>query len=337
MSAPIGSLPTSVLGVPGTWALIGGTHCFEGGAREGWVVRAYYTRLAWNITVTRFAPYGKAIFSGPTIEEAQRRGLEDLATLVSLVAPAPVREEAAPASTVLLTVHLHRLAADAHQIIRDDDGELLGELTCDERLAQGIIDSINAAGARCEDCLGAAVVKYQGSALCAEHAADAGAAKCESCARLFDAEEEGVGSVGPDCLDFCGLCWAEMQAEDDAAAIAEQTAALADPTKALESPTPLGVVIDILGLACRYATLGDVAGWTKEQREAAVDWAAREHANAGVEEPPFSKAMEPPEHVAALPEVIGCESMRDHAAARLRFADGPEETRDERDFDEGLA
>lgn len=69
-------------------------------------------------------------------------------------------------------------------------------------------------GPRCDadGCGHDVAVTYQDEQLCREHARAAGAASCECCERVFDSEVEGVASVGPDCLDFCGTCWAAERA-----------------------------------------------------------------------------------------------------------------------------
>lgn len=72
-----------------------------------------------------------------------------------------------------------------------------------------------------------------------------------------------------------------------------------------EAPLTVEMVIDLLGLASVYATREQVEAWSDEQREAAADWGAHEHARAAVEEPPYPEKMPVPAHVAELPIVLG--------------------------------
>lgn len=85
------------------------------------------------------------------------------------------------------------------------------------------------------------------------------------------------------------------------------------------------MVIDLLGLASKFATREDVEPWSVEKREAAADWAGREHVHAS--DNPDVERLPCPEHVKVLPDVIGIDPSGVPGGEwikRLRYSDGRE-------------
>lgn len=91
------------------------------------------------------------------------------------------------------------------------------------------------------------------------------------------------------------------------------------------APLTIEMVIDLLGLASKFATREDVEPWSVEKREAAADWAGREHVHAS--DNPDVERLPCPEHVKVLPDVIGIDPSGVPGGEwikRLRYSDGRE-------------